>query len=109
MDTYTITAIDAAGGITVTFSVDGTTQHISGLPLDDADLLHQALSRYAMAYRQGLESAAAAVQTPTVPDAITALVGQPQTVTSPPPAPEPAPEAEVSAGTDQAPTPAQEG
>lgn len=70
MDTYKINAIKTDGSVDVTFSVDGLKQNISGLPVDDADALDEALCKYGLAYASGLEKAAVEVS-----DDAKALVG----------------------------------
>ena len=56
MNTFTITAIDDDGTVSVKFSADNKIQKISGLSVADKDLLYSSLSDYGIAYAAGLET-----------------------------------------------------
>ena len=58
--------------IDVSFDVDGITQNLSGMPLDNVDALNQALFDYGTAYEAGLQK----VAKPEVAPEVKALVGQ---------------------------------
>lgn len=58
METYKVTKIDnETGDITVTFSIDGKEQIISGLPVDKTPVenFKKAISEYFVAYKQGIQ------------------------------------------------------
>lgn len=77
-NTYTITKINKdLNTVTVTFDVDGTSQTLSGAPLDDAEGTKQFLSDYCNAYIAGLQQ-----NSVTVDKDVTALVGKKQTADS---------------------------
>lgn len=65
----------AAGSLDVTFHCDGTTHNLTGdmYDLNDADALKKALSDYATAYIQGIETTRA-----NVSKSVDSLVGKQQ-------------------------------
>jgi hypothetical protein len=68
---YTIDKINDDGTINVTFDIDGISQCLGGMPLDNLDALNQSLYEYGQSYEQGLVKVNLAV----APE-VEALVGQ---------------------------------
>jgi hypothetical protein len=54
MISFTINSVNEDGTVSVTYDVDSVEQNISGLPVNDADALSQALADYGKAYEAGL-------------------------------------------------------
>jgi len=80
MGTFTIARILTNGTADVTFSIDGKTQNIDNLPLQDAEGLKTALDVYAVTYETGVAQALADSTVATIPATVQALVGKPQII-----------------------------